>query len=206
MDYEMDAADNDFAADDVDEMLDALIESDDDDYSERKKRAKRGGRRGRGARRGAPPTAAGGSAYRPPTPQGPVTQGQLKEALAKVGNDVRRNAEGIKTVNAQMGRLTDQVKEVVSATGAQSSRIGRLDRQLRLDGAIDFATSFSVVNDGTTLSLVPNLSQLLRGALKSGAMGGDTKGALSNPLVVGGLGFVLNNPQILGGLLGGART
>lgn len=200
LEYDTEAYDTDYAADDVDDMLDALMESDDEDYSERKKRGLRG-RRGRGAGR-KPPTASGTPAYRPPTPQGPVTQTQLKEALARVGNDVRRNAEGIKTVNAQMGRLTNQVKEVVAINGVQGTRIGRLDRQMRLDGALDFATSFSLANDAGTLSLVPNLPQLMRGALKTGMVGGDPKGALSNPLLIGGIGFLLNNPQIIGNLLG----
>ncbi|MDP1913223.1 hypothetical protein [Brevundimonas sp.] len=204
-DYEMEAEDSsDEAADDVDDMLDALIEADDEDLSERKRRGRRG--RSGGAR---PPvrTASGTPAYRAPMSAGPVTQAQLKDALGRVGTDVRRNAEGIKAVNSQLGRLTGQVKDIASVNGAQSGRIGRLDRLMKLDGAIDFATSFSIDNTSGTTLLVPNLSQLLRGALKSGMVGsGDAKSALSNPLLIGGLGFLLNNPQVFTGLLGGRTT
>lgn len=203
-DYEMEAEDSsDEAADDVDDMLDALIEADDEDLSERKRR----GRRGRGRPGGARPpvrTASGAPAYRAPVSAGTVTQAQLKDALGRVGTDVRRNAEGIKAVNSQLGRLTGQVKDIVGVNGAQSGRIGRLDRLMKLDGAIDFATSFSIDTTSGTALLVPNLPQLLRGALKSGMVGsGDAKSALSNPLLIGGLGFLLNNPQIFTGLLGG---
>jgi hypothetical protein len=188
-----------YAAEEVDDMLDSLMESDEDiEWAER-----RGRRRGR---RGKPPaqppvrTATGQTAYKPPAgTQGFVTQAQLKDALARVGNDVRRNAMGIKTVNVQVGRLTSQVRDVVAVNTVQSTRLGRLDKQIQLDGALDFATSFQVVTDAAGTSLVPNLPALLRGALKVGAFG-NLKGGFANPLVIGGVGLLLNNPQILGGL------
>ena len=175
------------------------MESDEDiEWAER-----RGRRRGR---RGKPPaqppvrTATGQTAYKPPAAvQGFVSQAQLKDALARVGNDVRRNAMGIKTVNTQVGRLTSQVRDVVAVNTVQSTRLGRLDKQMQLDGALDFATSFSVLSDASGTNLVPNLPALLRGALKVGAFG-DLKGGFANPLVIGGIGLLLNNPQILGGL------
>lgn len=188
------------SSDAVDSMLDALMdaESESDSYAERK----RGGHgRGRG-HRPAPPTAKGDTAYRAPTPQGYVTHNQLKEALGRVGEDVRRNAAGIKSVNEQVGRISDQVKDVVAVNTAQSARIGRLDRQIRLDGVLDFATSFELTTTNGVASISPNLAQLLRGALKSGMIAADSKAASSNPMVIGGLGFLLNNPQILGGILG----
>jgi hypothetical protein len=187
-----------YAAEEVDEMLDSLMESDEDiEWAER-----RGRRRGRRGKPSPPPvqTAAGQTAYKPPAgAQGFVTQAQLKDALARVGNDVRRNAMGIKTVNTQVGRLTSQVRDVVAVNTVQSTRLGRLDKQMQLDGALDFATSFQVVSDTSGTSLVPNLPALLRGALKVGAFG-NLKGGFANPLVIGGVGLLLNNPQILGGL------
>ena len=44
-----------------------------------------------------------------------------------------------------------------------------------------------------------NLTQVIRGVVKNGALG--DKGALANPWVVGGLAVLLNNPGIIGGLL-----
>jgi hypothetical protein len=184
-----------YAAEEADEMLDALMESDEDiEWAERRRRRRR---RGKAPPRPPVRTATGASAYKPPAQSGFVTQAQLKDALARVGNDVRRNAMGIKTVNAQLGRLTGQVRDVVAVNTTQSARLTRLDKQLQLDGALDFATSVTVDATGATL----NPAQLLRGALKFGAFG-DLKGGLANPLVIGGLGLLLSNPQIIGGLLG----
>jgi hypothetical protein len=181
--------DVEYLADEVDEMLDALIESDSDDLAERTRR-RRPSRPGGGRR---PPvrTATGTSAYRGPMAPGYVTQAQLKEALARVGTDMRRNAEGIKTVNAQLGRLTDQVRDVVTVNGLQNRRLSKLNKQMQLDAALDLAAAVTFDEGGGRV----NLFQLLKGAIKSGALG-EPKGALGNPLLIGGAGFLLNNPNI----------
>jgi hypothetical protein len=196
VDSDESAEDMDNTADEVDDMLDALMESDEEaDLTERIRRRPRA-RRGTGAMRWpAVRMASDGSAYRAPAQQGYVTQGQLREALGRVGTDVRRNAQGIKTVNSQLGRLTDQVKGVVSVNSAQNARIRKLDKQMQIDGALDLAASF----EGGSL----NAFQLLKGAVKSGVLG-EPKGPLGNPVVVGAIGFLLNNNQILRGLIGGA--
>lgn len=168
----------------LDEMLDGLVFSEDADLAER--RAKRG----RGARGGAPqrgvPAARGGTAYRSPAAQdgAAVTQKQLKDALARVGADVRRNAEGIKT-------LTTRVNDVVAVNTVQSRLIGALDKRMRIDGALELVEAYN----GTSIDAY----QLLKGAVKSGFLG-EGKGALGNPLVIGGIGLLLRNP---GGILGG---
>ena len=169
----------------MDEMLDGMIES---DYSERKRRR---GKRGGGNK--PVPAARGGSAYRPPAaPGGAVSQKQLSDSLTRVAGDVKRNGEGIKALNAKVGGLTTRVDDVVAVNGIQSRELGKLDKRLRIDGALDLAESFS---PGGISAF-----QLLRGAVKSGFLG-EGKGALGNPLVIGGIGLVLNNPGILGGLL-----
>jgi len=180
-DYE----DADLGMSEMDEMLDGLVESR-RDYSERRGGKQHGGHKG-------VPSARGGSAYRPPTaPNGYVTQKQLQDALGRVGADVKRNGEGIKTINARMGGLATRVDDVVSVNKVQSRAIGKLDKMMKIDGALDLAESFTPGGISTF--------QLLRGAVKSGLLG-DGKGALGNPLVIGGIGLVLNNPGILGGLL-----
>jgi hypothetical protein len=131
--------------------------------------------------------------YRAPVaPGGAVDQKQLHDALARVAADVKRNGEGIKTLNTRLGGLTTRVDDVVSVNQIQSRAIGKLDKQMKIDGALDLAESFT---PGGISAF-----QLLRGAVKSGLLG-EGKGALGNPLVIGGIGLVLNNPGILGGLL-----
>src|SRR4051812_32761008 len=95
----------------VDAMLDSLMEDSGEDLSERKSgRGRNRGRNGQQQQRRGVPTAKGGSAYRAPgTQNGFVTQQQFKEALARVGEENRRNAEGIKTVNARFGKLDGQM-------------------------------------------------------------------------------------------------
>src|SRR5947208_3030489 len=173
----------------VDEMLEALMEAEPEDLTER-----RGPRRGR---RRPVPTAMGQSAYRAPGPDGYVTQKQLKDALDRVGTDVRRNASGIKVINTQVGTLTTRVDGIVTVNTKQSKVIARLDKQIQLDGALSFAQAVQLQNDGAGgLSIVPNLGQLLAGAIKTGMIS-STTGAFSNPAVVGGIGVLLNNPAIL---------
>lgn len=185
-----------YEASDVDYMLDSLMEATDDERLEERKR--RRGRRGRGGRQ--VPTAKGGNAYRPPVPQANVTQKQLEDALTRVGTDIRRNAMGIKTINGQIGKLTGQLGDVVAVNRVQNDRLMKLNRQLRIDGALDLAQAITVTagDDGTTIT--PNFGNLLKGAVKVGMLG-DMRGALGNPLLIGGLGLVLSNPAIIAGLL-----
>ena len=169
----------------VDEMLDGLVESDENFAERRRRRARRG--------RGKPvPTAPGRNAYRSPATEGFVTQKQLKDALTRVGVDIKRNAVGIKTINTRLTGVNTRVDDVVTVSKVQSGKIGRLDRQMKVDGALELVQSF---NAGGL-----DAFQLLKGAVKSGFLG-ESKGALGNPLVIGGIGLVLRNPNILGGIL-----
>lgn len=179
---------------DVDDVLDALMEEadGDDELAERRRRSRR--RRRRGQRR--VPTARGRSAYRPPVKGQYVTQKQFSESLRRVGADIRRNAMGIKTVNTRIGRLDKRVSGVVSVNAAQSRKISKLDKTIKLDGALEFAESYN----GSQLDLFA----LFKGAVKSGLLD-NTKGVLANPVAVGGLGLLLNilrnNPQVLGSIV-----
>jgi hypothetical protein len=207
---EIDEDDGD-VEDDVDSMLEAMMDEDYDeededgveDYSERRFFGRRARRRAqararkKAARGRAVRTARGKSAYRTPVSKKHVTHPQLKSALGRVGKDIRRNAIGIKSVNKRIGGLNGRVNGVVSVNRVQSRKIGKLGHQMKLDGALEFAESISTNDDG---SLSLNLLPMLKGAVKSGMLGG-SKGALSSPAVVGGLGFLLSNPQIFGGLL-----
>lgn len=193
MDYEAYATDTESEVGDsyesavIDDMLDALMESvDGGEFAERRKR--------RRAQRKGVPAAKGANAYRAPVPSTYVTQKQLADALSRVGEDVRRNAMGIKTLNEQVSTLTGQVKDVVSVNRVQSERIARLDKLMRIDGALDIAKGFVIATDtaGAATGITVDPAHLLTGALKSGALG-DMKGALGNPALLAGLGFVLNN-------------
>jgi hypothetical protein len=187
MEYDQEAAEYD--RDEVDDMLEALMDSAEaDEFAERRRR------RGRKARRKPVPTAQGRPAYRAPAPTGAyVTQKQLKDALDRVGVDVRRNAEGIKTINARLGALDGRVDGVVTVATRHSRELAKLDRQMKVDGALELVEA---LNAGQL-----NAFQLLKGAAKSGFLG-ESKGALGNPMVIGGIGLLLRNPNILGGLIG----
>lgn len=184
----------DYGGEDVDDVLDSLIESNGADFSERR----RGGKRGRNGKRGAAPargvqTGSGQNAYRAPANEGgTVTQKQLKDALARVGVDVRRNAEGIKTINTRLQTIGSRVDSVVAISDAHNKKIMRFDKQMQLDGTFEFVESLTPTG--------VNLYQILKGAAKSGMLG-DGTGALANPFVLGGLGLVLNNPALLSGLI-----
>ena len=185
----------DYDRSDADELLDALMESTNGyDLAERKRR-----RGQRGAQRGAQrvatrpvPTANGRNAYREPgavSPTAPVNQKQLKDALAAVAVETRRNAEGIKTINGRLGALDGRVAGVIGVAATHGQQIAKLDRQLKIDGAFEFVESFN----GTQVDVY----QLLKGAVKSGFLGTDTKGVFSNPAVLGGIGLLLRNPNII---------
>jgi hypothetical protein len=193
MDYE---TEEEADGEEMDEMLDTLIDAaEESDFAERKRGR---GRRGRGGR-GRPPvkTAQGGSAYRTPGTQGYVTQKQLQEALGRVGTDVRRNAEGIKTINTRVAGLTGRVDNIVTVNTIQSREIGKLDKRMKIDGALELVESLTSVGGQTSLDPY----QLLKGAVKSGFLG-EGKGALSSPWAIGGIGFVLRNTNVLGSLQG----
>ncbi|BFM10678.1 hypothetical protein R50072_08310 [Simiduia litorea] len=78
----------------------------------------------------------------------------------------------------------------------QTKGIGKLNKQMSLDGALEFADSITMTDNGMEI----NLASILKGLIKTGMLG-DTKGALGNPAVIGGIGLLLNNPGILGGIL-----
>jgi hypothetical protein len=178
-DYQEDEA---YGTEGIDEMLDSMISEAEPEWAER------GPSRGRG-RTPAPRTATGRPTYQSPTADtGHVTQKQFKEALVKVGEETKRNAEGIKTVNTRVADLTVLTK-------GYSKRISSLDTRMRLDAALDFASAVSTTSTGLDL----DLTQVIRGVVKNGALG--DKGALANPWVVGGLAVFLRNPTILSGLL-----
>lgn len=194
IDDDLDEADYDFddfddtddygAMDDVDEVLDALMDADDDDYSERRKprRVRRVGKRTGGRKGGI---------------FGPVPTARLR-AYRGLRYEVRRNGRGIRAVNRKVGRVNRRVGRAVAVNASQRRRIGKLDKRVKLDGALEFAESW----DGTQIDLF----SVFKGAVKSGLLD-DTKGIFASPAAIGGAGLLLNvlrnNPQGLGALFGG---
>lgn len=195
LDEAYDDSDEDYGTEDTDDVLDSLMESSGSGYLAERKRGR--GRRGRTPKRGVK-TARGKPAYRTPPPSagGAVSQTQLKEALGRVGDEDRRNAEGIKTINARLNTLGGQVDGVLAVTASQTRTLTRIDKQMKIDGAFEFVEAFTPTQAGASI----NVYQLLKGATKSGFLG-DGTGAMSNPLVIGGLGLLLNNPNLLSGIL-----
>jgi len=184
---EEDLDEEDLDEDDLDDMLEALMdmaEDEEEDPIERRRRRRGRRRRRRGRRRRRVTTAKGRSAYRAPVLKNYVTQKQFKSALGRLGREDRRNAKGIKTVNIRVGKLNGRVDGVVSVNRVQSKHISKLNKQMQLDGALEFAGSY----DPGSGSI--GLYQLLKGAVKSGMLG-DAKGAMGNPLLVGGIGLLL---------------
>jgi hypothetical protein len=181
LDEAFDSGEADYGQGEVDEMLEGIGDGSEAYLAERQRNPRRrGGPPSRGV-----PAATGGSAYRAPqAAAGYVTQAQLKEALARVGTDVKRNADGIKAINAR-------VSDVVTVNRIQSQEIGKLDKRMKIDGVLDFVESYSGNNINAYLAL--------KGAVKYGLLG-EGKGALGNPLVIGGIGLLLRNPGILSGL------
>jgi hypothetical protein len=182
----------DFGPSEVDEMLDGLVESA-EDYAERKRRNKARGR-GRSRANKPVPTAPGRNAYRSPTDSGYVSQKQLREALTRVGVDIKRNATGIKTVNTRLNGIITRVDDVMSVSSIQSKRIGRLDKRTKNDAVLELVGSLQSTNG---LSIF----QAYKSAVGGGLIG-EGDGAFGNPLVIGGIGLLLANPNILSNVFG----
>lgn len=202
-DYESYEEDDEEDEDAIDDMLEALMEADEgdeDDLSERRRKRRRRSRRAKS--RKPVRTARGKSAYRAPTSKKFVTHPELKNALARVGKDIRRNALGIKTVNKRIAGVSSRVDGAVRVNRVQNKNIGKLNQQMKLDGALDFAASITTNADN---SMELDLVSLLRGAIKSGMLGGTT-GAFSSPAVVGGLAFLLKNTSLFDNILSSKTT
>lgn len=184
---ETESSDAAYDQEEVDSMLDALMEAtDSESFAERSRNG-----RSRSRQRGVS-AAQGRTAYREPAATGGyVTQKQFKEALERVGTDTRRNAEGIKTLNTRINSLDGRVDSVVSAATVHAKSIAKIEKQLKIGGALELVEA---LNNGGV-----NAFQLLKAAAVSGMLG-DGKGALGNPVVIGGIGLLLRNPGILGGL------
>jgi len=189
--------DDDDTEDNVDEVLEMMMGEttfgEDEDMSERRPKRGRSKRRRRGQGRGVR-TAPKGSSYRRPVPKKYVTHAEFKKTTDIQDRKIARNGTGIKTVNSRVNGLKGRVDGVVTVNTAQSRYIRKLNKQMKIDAALEFAESY----DGTSIDIY----QILKGAVKSGMLD-STKGAFSNPLLVGGLGFLLRNPGFLGQLTAG---
>lgn len=144
-----------------------------------------------------PPTAAGRPFYNAPTAKKFVTQAQLKSSLAKVTNDVRKNAAGIKTVNSK----ADSNRSRLNQQNTINVRQGRQIRSIRQDmeqqaqtqmlmSLLSRAEDATVVSDssgtlsaGTTLRLDREIDPItfLLPALTGGKSAGS---GLNNPLLL----------------------
>ena len=172
-----------YEEEEIDEMLDALVEEDQEqeDLAERRRRRRRSAR---------PVVTPFGRPALPMSglpPGAPVTQRQLQALEMRVA----RNGQGIRAVNARVNTVNGRVNGVVAVNRAQNRQIGRVDKIIKIDGAFELIEAYSA---GAI-----DLYQLLKGAVKSGFIV-QSKGPLSNPLVIGGIGLVLRNPSLLPGI------
>ena len=195
-------SEEDMEGDDMlDMMMDELADDDAEDLSERRRRwrSRKGGSRRRfgGRRKGNRfrniRTASRRPSYRPPVSKRYVTHPEFKKSNDISDTKHARSAAGIKTLNERVKGVDTRVDGLVEVNKAQTVHIRRLTKQMRIDGALEFAESY----DGTSIDIY----QLLKGAVKSGMLD-STEGAFSNPLLVGALGFLLRNPGFLGQLTG----
>lgn len=115
---------------------------------------------------------------------------------------VKRDLLGLKRKDRQQDKLIYQNRKRSLANTKinriQSKNLGRLDRQMKLDGALEFAQSISIADNSLDVDLV----RMFQGAVKAGMLG-DLRGALGNPALVGGIGLLLRNRQLFTGLVKG---
>lgn len=149
-----------------------------------------------GAKR--PPTAGGRPFYSAPTPRNFVTQAQLKSALAKVTEDVRKNAAGIKAVDAKAESNRSRLNQQNAVNVRQGRRIKALRQEFeqqaqtqmliqllsRSDDARVISDSSGTLSPGTTLRLDREIDPIvfLLPAMTGGGKGAGG-GGLNNPLL-----------------------
>lgn len=143
------------------------------------------------ARRAPVRTAPRGSAYKPrPTATGPVTQAQLKEALAVVSRQVATNSTAIKTIDGRVrGVTTEQArttamlrKEIVDRKKDQETFKKELQSTRELAALLPI-----IAKDNPIIGLLAASSG--GGGLFGGGSGTDGTGSLlMTVLLLGGLG------------------
>lgn len=91
------------------------------------------------------PTAAGRGYYQQPPAKQFVTQAQLKSALVRVQQDVKRNAAGVKTLTGQMAATTTQLGRQAALNRSQTARIAKLGS--RMDQQVQTSLLMSLLED-----------------------------------------------------------
>lgn len=174
-----------------DEELEALLESD-----ESRRGRRRPVRTGRGA-----------GYYRPRPSNRFVTQAQLQSALAKISNDVKANAAGIKSVGARVDAAAAEQKKlaaVVKKEAADHRRdLSKLKNGMQMAAILPMLTTKTItvakatelgstaIPAGTKLQVAPDgmgamLPLLLMGGLGGGGGGGDESNTLMLALAFSG--------------------
>lgn len=129
--------------------------------------------RGRGGYRNPPQPQRGGSYSRAPTMPTAVTQEQLRQALARVKQDIDRVATGVRSNNANLNDLAGRTGRNFSRIRDEHRReIARLDQAVA--GARDLSVLGAVLAGGDNASvmlplLVVSMDQQSQQAASSGA-------------------------------------
>ena len=173
----------------LDEAYDEAYDEDDesaeyDEYDE--------ALRNRGFRPSPVKTAPRGSAYKPrPTNNGPVTQAQLKEALAIVSRQVATNGTAIKTLD---GRVRGVTSEQARATTMLRKEIAQRKKDKdaftkELQSTRELAALLPIIaKDNPIIGLLAATSGG-GGLFGGGSAGSDSTGSLlMTVLLLGGLG------------------
>lgn len=180
----------------LDEELALLVESDEE--------ARRARIRRRPVR-----TGTGSGYYRPRPNNRFVTQAQLQAALAKISNDVKANAAGVKAVGVRVDAVAAEQRRQNDAAKKEATKrreeLSKLKNGLQMSSLLPLITSKSIevaettdiggtrVEKGTRLQVAPDtLSTLLPLMLFGdglGGSGGDNSQSLLMVLALsGGLG------------------
>jgi hypothetical protein len=149
-------------------------------------------------------TGKGAGYFRQPTSRSYVTQTQFKAALAKIGNDVKANAAGVKTVNGRVSAISAsqsrQSAMLKKEIAERKKEIAKLKSGVQMASILPLITSKTVtVPAGSTifgtettaetkLQVAPSaISALLPMMLTGDGMGGgDNSSMLFLALALGG--------------------
>jgi len=182
-----------------DNDLDAFeaAESDDEDVDEDYDEARR--------RRSRPVTARGRGYTRPRLAEGYVTNAQFQAGVARIGKDIRRNAVGIKALNARIDTALEKQSKSASGmrTELQKTREMSMLMPLLLTPKTITTTGDIVDKTGMTVQIPTGskvqvtsgdtLSSLLPLLLLGGGLGGDGKNGGDNSMMMLLLVLMMSN-------------
>jgi hypothetical protein len=168
---------NGYAMEDLEAILESLESDESDESDEAVRRPFRSFR---------PPATAPGRNLVPPKPQaGYVTEARLEAALARVGAQIKTNADAIKAVNGRLNTVSADISRQAVAlkkeTEERKKDTARLASQGQLMALLPLLTTPKTAQLANPVDTIPAGSKVLLD-------GGDSLSTLLPLLLVGGLG------------------